>query len=50
MTRHTYSEGLGALVRGSDERLRHLVIHRSAKDAAKAGFAPRSSGSRARAI
>ncbi len=50
MTRHTYSEGLGALVRGSDERLRHLVIHRSAKDAAKAGFAPRSSGARARAI
>jgi aspartate carbamoyltransferase catalytic subunit len=50
MTRHTYSEGLGALVRGSNERLRYLVIHRSAKDAAKAGFAPRSSGARARAI
>ena len=50
MTKHTYSEGLGALVRGSGERLRHLVIHRRAEDAAKAGFAPRSSGARTRAI
>jgi aspartate carbamoyltransferase catalytic subunit len=50
MTKHTYSEGLGALVRGSDERLRHLVIHRSAKDAMKAGFVPRPSGVRARVI
>jgi aspartate carbamoyltransferase catalytic subunit len=49
MTRHTYSEGLGALVRGSDERLRHLVIHRSAKDAVRSGFVSRTPRIRARA-
>jgi aspartate carbamoyltransferase catalytic subunit len=47
--KQTYSEGLGTLVRGSDEKLRHLVIHRSAEDANAAGFAPRTPGSRARA-
>jgi len=49
MTKHTYSEGLGALVRGSGERLRHLVIHRRAKDAAKAGFVSRTPRTKARA-
>jgi hypothetical protein len=48
-TKHIYSEGLGALVRGSEERLRHLVIHRSAKDAAKAGFVSRTPRTKARA-
>jgi aspartate carbamoyltransferase catalytic subunit len=47
--KHTYSEGLNALVRGSDDKLRHLVIHRSAEDAVAAGFAPRGPGIRARA-
>jgi hypothetical protein len=47
--KHTYSEGLNALVRGSDDKLRHLVIHRSAEDAVAAGFAPRTQGTRARA-
>jgi aspartate carbamoyltransferase catalytic subunit len=48
-TKHIYSEGLGALVRGSEERLRHLVIHRSAKDAAKAAFVSRTPRTKARA-
>jgi hypothetical protein len=48
-TKHTYSDGLGALLRGSEDRLRHLVIHRNAKDAAKAGFASRTLRTRARA-
>jgi aspartate carbamoyltransferase catalytic subunit len=48
-TKHTFSDGLGALLRGSDEKLRHLVIHRSAEDATAAGFAPRAPGTRARA-
>jgi aspartate carbamoyltransferase catalytic subunit len=48
-TKRTYSDGLGALVRGSDERLRHLVIHRSAKIAAKAGFMSRIPRTKARA-
>jgi aspartate carbamoyltransferase catalytic subunit len=47
--KHTYSEGLGVLVRGSEERLRHLVVHRSTKDAAKAGFVSRTPRTRARA-
>jgi aspartate carbamoyltransferase catalytic subunit len=47
-TKHTYSEGLGALVRGSEDRLRHYFIHRSAKDAAKAGFVSRTPRTKAR--
>jgi hypothetical protein len=48
-TKHTYTLGLSGLVRGSDDRLRHLVVHRSAGEAAAAGFAPRESGKKARA-
>jgi aspartate carbamoyltransferase catalytic subunit len=49
MTKHTYSDGLGTLVRGSEDRLRHLVIHRNAKDATKAGFVARAPRTGARA-
>jgi aspartate carbamoyltransferase catalytic subunit len=48
-TKHSFTEGLGSLARASGDKLRHLVIHRSAGDAAAAGFAPRPSGPRARA-
>ena len=47
--KHSYTEGLGSLCRASDDKLRHLVIHRSASDAAAAGFAPRAPGPRAHA-
>jgi aspartate carbamoyltransferase catalytic subunit len=49
MTRKTFSPGLAALARAADEKLRHLVIHRSAAEALAAGFAPRESGKRVRA-
>ncbi len=49
MTKQTYSDGLGALVRGSEDRLRHLVIHRNAKAAAEAGFVSRTPRTKARA-
>jgi aspartate carbamoyltransferase catalytic subunit len=47
--KNTYSSGLSALHRASDDRLRHLVIQRNAGEAAAAGFAPRASGTKARA-
>jgi aspartate carbamoyltransferase catalytic subunit len=51
--RSTYVVGLNALLRASDrvsdEKLRHLVIHRSVDDALAAGFHPRTSGTKARA-
>jgi aspartate carbamoyltransferase catalytic subunit len=50
MTKQTYTEDLSTLLRGSDEKLRHLVIHRSAGDASAAGFQPRRAlGTKARA-
>jgi aspartate carbamoyltransferase catalytic subunit len=51
--RHTFATGLKALLptseRVSDEKMRHLLIHRSAEDARAAGFQPRTTGTRARA-
>jgi aspartate carbamoyltransferase catalytic subunit len=48
-TRNTYSSGLAALDRASDDRMRQIVLHRSTEDALAAGFQPRPSGTKARA-
>jgi aspartate carbamoyltransferase catalytic subunit len=48
-TKRTYSSGLSGLLRGADDKLRHLVIHRSADDALAAGFQLRTPGAKARA-
>ena len=53
-TKNTYSTGLNALDRISDEKMRHIVIHRSVEDALTAGFQPKiaaakTSGTKARA-
>jgi aspartate carbamoyltransferase catalytic subunit len=50
MTRRTFSPGLTAIARVPAERLKHIVIHRSEADAVAAGFAPRETGKKARAV
>jgi aspartate carbamoyltransferase catalytic subunit len=49
MTRKSYSPGLAALARASADRLKHLVVLRSAADAAAAGLQPREAGKKAHA-
>jgi aspartate carbamoyltransferase catalytic subunit len=48
-TRKTFAPDLTALTRAAGDKLKHLVIYRSASDALAAGFAPRESGKKARA-
>jgi aspartate carbamoyltransferase catalytic subunit len=48
-TRKTYTPGLTALARASADKLKHLVIYRSAADAEAAGFQLRENGKKARA-
>jgi aspartate carbamoyltransferase catalytic subunit len=47
--RNTFVTGLFPLLRATDDKIRHIVIHRSVKDALAAGFQPRASGTKARA-
>jgi aspartate carbamoyltransferase catalytic subunit len=49
LTRRTFSPGLAALARAPGDKLKHLVIHASEVDAAKAGFQPREHGKKIRA-
>jgi len=39
-----------SLARAAGDKLKHLVIYRSASDALAAGFAPREGGRKARAV
>jgi aspartate carbamoyltransferase catalytic subunit len=48
-TRRTFSPGLESLTRAPAEKLKHLVIHHSEAEAAKAGFQLRETGKRAHA-
>jgi aspartate carbamoyltransferase catalytic subunit len=48
-TRKTFSAGLAALVRAPAERLKHLVIYRSAAEAEAAGFQAREAGKKTHA-
>ena len=49
-TRKTFAPDLTALTRAAGDKLKHLVIYRSASDALAAGFAPREGGRKARAV
>jgi aspartate carbamoyltransferase catalytic subunit len=49
-TRKTFAPDLAALPRAAGDKPKHLVIYRSAADALAAGFAPRESGKKARAV
>ena len=49
-TRKTFSPGLAALTRAAPERLRHFIIFADEAEATAAGFAPRETGTKARAI
>ncbi len=49
-TRKTFSPGVGAITRAAPERLRHFIVFPSGADATAAGFAPRETGSKARAV
>jgi hypothetical protein len=48
-TRKTFAPDLATLARTTGDKLKHLVIYRSASDALAAGFAPREGGKKARA-
>jgi len=49
-TRKTFSPGLGVIARAAPERLRHFVIFAGETEATAAGFAPRETGGKARAV
>ena len=49
-TRKTFAPDLATLTRAAGDKLKHLVIYRSASDALAAGFAPREGGRKARAV
>jgi aspartate carbamoyltransferase catalytic subunit len=49
-TRKTFSPGLGAITRAAPERLRHFIIFAGGTEAAAAGFSPRETGGKARAV
>ena len=50
MTRKTYSPGLAALVRSPADKLKHLIIHADEAQAEAAGFSPRETRKKARAV
>jgi hypothetical protein len=49
-TRKIFMPDLAALTRATGDKLKHLIIYRNAAEALAAGFAPRESGKKARAV
>jgi aspartate carbamoyltransferase catalytic subunit len=49
-TRKTFAPDLAALTRAAGDKPKHLIIYRSATEALAAGFTPRESGRKARAV
>ena len=48
--RKTFTAGLAAIARAPVDKLRHLIIHHHEADALAAGFQPRESGKKVRAV